>query len=76
MVIVTKINKPLQQFSEWCDLSGGIEAEDRRSKQNFMRKKNDICNAVKLFRFLNFQSHEFIELVKESLCVNSMAEYY
>lgn len=41
-----------------------------------MRKKNDICNAVKLFRFLNFQSHEFIEHVKESLCVNSVAEYY
>ena len=29
MVIVTKINKLLQQFSEWCDLSGGIEAEDQ-----------------------------------------------
>ena len=27
-----------------------------------MRKKKDICSAVKLFRFLNFQSHEFIEL--------------
>lgn len=27
-----------------------------------MRKKKDICNAVRLFRFLNFKSHEFIEL--------------
>lgn len=41
-----------------------------------MRKKNDICNAVKLFGFLNFQFHEFIELLKESRRVNSMAEYY
>ena len=51
-----------------------LKIEDK--KQNFMRKKNDICNVVKLFRFLNFQFHEFIELLKESLRVNSMAEYY
>ena len=67
MVIFTKINKLLQQFSEWCDLSGGkkLKIEDQSK-----------TSCEKLFRFLNFQSHEFIELVKESLCVNSVAEYY
>ena len=39
MVIGTKINKLLQQFSEWCDLSGGkkLKIEDQ-SKTSCERK--------------------------------------
>ena len=41
MVILTKINKLLQQFSEWCDLSGKgkkLKIEDQ-SKTSCERKK-------------------------------------
>jgi len=39
MVILTKINKLLQQFSEWCDLSEGKKLKRIKAKLHAKEKR-------------------------------------